>query len=106
MSIQLPVFSFCEGDTRPLLRAHIARTSGVSINFAAMTVRLRVAKDGGGYLEKQAQLTDAATGQFVFMWAPGDLLRGKHFGAVTFITEDGGILTTRNLLFDVRAPIE
>ncbi len=90
----------------PLLVFRYTKTSGVALNYAAMIARLRIAKDGGGYVEKLATLTNADTGEFVITWQPGDLLRGKHLGAVTILDGAGGILTTGNLLFDVLAPIE
>ena len=90
----------------PLLSVIYERADGVPVDYAALVVKLRISKTGGGYTEKTAALDSIEAGRFLFTWSEGDLLRGSHMGAVTVIDGAGRKLTTRDILFEVAAPIE
>jgi hypothetical protein len=107
MAAQLNVIRMREGDTLPLLRINIDRVDGDAQDFTGYTVRLRISKTGGGYVEKTATLQTSPAGQyFLITWDESDLMRGSHMGAITFVDADGRKLTTRNILFEVAPPIE
>lgn len=113
MPAQLPVVScYTEGDTLPLMRVELDQPDGAPVNLANWTARLRIAKTGGGYVEKTGTLQtrvlkNGDTKQyFLITWAAGDFVRGSHMGAVIFNDAEGRQLTTRNILFEVKPPIE
>jgi hypothetical protein len=99
------ISNYREGDTLPVLFADYKKNSGIAINYAGMTVRLRIARSNNTLLEKTAVLLDPAQGRFIFNWEPGDHIRGRHRAAISFIDDTGRIYSTPDIIFDVVPPI-
>lgn len=101
----LAVVRLRAGDTKPRLRVRHTAADNVPVDYAHMTVRLRIARGENDVLEKTAILTDASKGEFIITWDATDLTPGKHPGLIRFIDADGLRLSTHNIIFDVAPDI-
>lgn len=91
MALKAHQIRMVQGDTLPKLRGTLSE-DGVPVDLTGGSVKIHIRQEGVT-LEKEAELIDAAAGQYIVHWAGTELVPGKHNYEIQVTLGDGGVLT-------------
>mgnify|MGYP001129939400 CR=1 FL=1 len=86
--------NFVTGDTLPVINGRLKNDNGDNIDITGFNIKLHVQLNSGALI-KIAEIVDAVTGKFKFVFNSGDLPKGAHRAEIEVTDAAGGIQTAQ-----------